>query len=103
MALLAPDAEVLEMGVRETRAEYSGKHLTADMEFARTVPTTRGPTIVRQEGDVAWVSTTGECKGMFHGKVVDTENTELMVLSRKNGQWHIRAVHWSGHTHRPET
>ncbi|MEP6822103.1 MAG: nuclear transport factor 2 family protein, partial [Chthoniobacterales bacterium] len=101
MDLLAPDAEILEMGVRETRAEYEGQHLPADIEFAREVPATRGATIVRQEGNVAWVSATGTCKGMFRGKPVDTENAELMVLFKKDDGWQIRAIHWSGHTRRP--
>lgn len=101
MALLAPDAVILEMGVRESRAEYAEKHLKADIEFARAVPATRGPVLVRQEGDVAWISTTGICKGEFRGKTVETENAELMVLARKNNQWQIRAIHWSGHSHRP--
>ena len=101
MDLLAPDAEILEMGARETRAEYAEQHLPADIEFARAVPTTQGPTIVRQEGNTAWVSGTSTCKGTFRGKVVDTENAELMVLVKKDDRWRIRAIHWSGHTHRP--
>lgn len=101
MALLAPDAEVLEMGVRETRAEYQNKHLAADIEFARNVPSQRGPIIVRQEGDVAWLSATTESKGTFRGKEIDSESTELMVLAKKDGRWQIRAIHWSGHSHKP--
>lgn len=99
--LLAPDAEILEMGARETRAEYAEQHLPADIEFARSVPTTQGPIIVRQEGNTAWVSGTSTCKGTFRGKAIDTENAELMVLVKANDRWQIRAIHWSGHTHRP--
>lgn len=101
MALLASDAEILEMGVRETRAEYQKQHLAADIEFARTVPRRRGPIVVRQEGDVAWLSATTENKGTFRGKDIDSENSELMVLSKKDGRWQIRAIHWSGHSHKP--
>lgn len=101
VALLAPDAVILEMGVRETRAEYETRHLAADIEFAREVSRKRGPLIVRQEGDVAWISATDECKGTFRGKQIDTENAELMVLARDGERWQIRAIHWSGHSHRP--
>lgn len=100
MALLAPDAEVLEMGVREDRAAYEREHLPADIEFARAVSTTRGPTIVRQEGDVGWISSTGIAQGTFRGKPVESENTELMVLAKKDGRWQIRAIHWSSRSHR---
>ena len=98
--LLAPDAEILEMGTRETRAEYAEQHLPADIEFARAVPTTGGPMIVRQEGNTAWVSGTGTCKGTFRGKAVDTENAELMVLVKTGERWQIQAIHWSSHPHR---
>ena len=101
MDLLAPDAEILEMGARETRAEYAEQHLPADIEFARAVPAARGPIIVRQEGNTAWVSETSTCKGTFRGKAVDTENAELMVLVKTGERWQIRAIHWSSHPHRP--
>lgn len=102
MDLLAPDAEILEMGVREARAEYERQHLPADIEFARTVPTKRGATIVRQEGEVAWVSNVSVSEGTFRGRTIDSENAELMVLAKKDGRWKIRAIHWSGHSHLPQ-
>ena len=97
MALLAPDAQVLESGHRETREEYSGKHLAADMEFTRAVQSTRGAMIVRQEGNVAWTSTTSLIKGQFRGKDVQAESAELMVLGKTEDGWRIRAIHWSTH------
>ncbi len=100
MALLAPDAQVLEMGVRETREQYSGEHLTADMRFARTVSSPRSIMIVRQEGDVAWTTQMSRSQGSFMSRPVDSEGTELMVLQKTGGRWQIRAIHWSSHTHR---
>ena len=41
LALLAPDAVVLESGEVETRAEYAAHHLAADIEFSRAVPSQR--------------------------------------------------------------
>ncbi len=100
MELLAPDAQVLEMGTRETREQYSGEHLKADIQFAKTVPSTRSGLIVRQEGEVAWLTQTSLSQGTFMSRTVDSEGTELMVLARTGGQWKIRAIHWSSHTHR---
>ena len=101
MASLAPDAQIVESGHHQTRAEYESEHLAADIEFAGAVPSTPGAMIVRQEGGVAWTTGTSTCKGTFRGKAVDTENAELVVLVKTNDRWQIRAIHWSGHTHRP--
>ncbi len=100
MALLAPDAEILEMGIRENRSEYAAQHLAADIEFAQAVASIRGALIVRQEGNVAWTSLTSRSTGTFRGRAVDSENAELMVLAKNGERWQIRAIHWSGHPHR---
>ena len=99
LGLLAPDVQILESGHRETREEYEGGHLAADIEFAKSVPSTRGPMIVRQEGNVAWTSATGRSKGTFQNKEIDAENAELMVLAKTDEGWRIRAIHWSNHSH----
>jgi len=39
--LLAPDAVILESGGRETRAQYIAGHLGEDIDFARSVISTR--------------------------------------------------------------
>lgn len=100
MSLLATDAQIVESGHRQTREEYEGEHLSADIEFAKAVPSTRGAMIVRQEGTVAWTTSTGRSTGNFQGKPVDSENAELMVLAKKDERWQIRAIHWSSHSHR---
>ena len=100
MSLLATDAQIVESGHRQTREEYEGEHLGADIEFAKAVPSTRGAMIVRQEGTVAWATSTGRSSGNFQGKPVDSENAELMVLSKQDERWQIRAIHWSSHSHR---
>jgi ketosteroid isomerase-like protein len=97
LALLAPDAEVLESGDRETRAEYRAHHLPADIEFARAVRSERGPVRVRVRGDVAWASTTSVTRGRFRGREVDSAGAELMVLVRTPAGWRIAAIHWSSH------
>jgi ketosteroid isomerase-like protein len=97
LALLAPDVEVLESGDRETRAEYRAHHLAADIEFARTVRSERGPVRVRVRGDVAWATTMSTTRGTFRGRAIDSAGAELMVLVRTGSGWRIAAIHWSSH------
>lgn len=97
LALLAPDVVIFENGSVETRAEYRAHHLSADIEFARSVRTTRGSLRVVREGTAAWASTTSEVIGRFKGQRVDSQGAELIVLSCGPRGWHIRAIHWSSH------
>ena len=95
LALLAPDAVVLESGEVETRAEYAAHHLAADIEFSRAVPSQRVVTLVHHEGAVAWVAATSTARGTFRDRAVASQGAELMVLSRTDIGWRIRAIHWS--------
>ena len=95
LALLAPDAVVLESGGMESRAEYRSHHLAADVEFARAVTEQRGPVRVRVRGDAAWATSTGTTRGEFRGRAVDSAGAELMVLTRTPEGWRIAAIHWS--------
>ena len=97
MALLAPDAQVLEGGHTESRAEYEKGHLTADIEFAQAVPSTRDNVTVRQEGSVAWVTSTSRTSGSFKGREINSAGAELMVLTKTAEGWRIRAIHWSSY------
>lgn len=100
LALLAPDAQILESGERQTLEEYTREHLPADIAFAKAVASTRGALVVRQEGDVAWATSTSQSKGTYTGREINSDGAELMVLSKTPDGWRIRAVHWSGHPHR---
>jgi len=95
LALLAPDAVILESGGRESVAEYRAHHLPADIEFARGVPETRSPIRVIVRGDAAWATSTTTTKGTFRGRAVDSVGAELMVLTRTADGWRIAAIHWS--------
>lgn len=95
MALLADDATVLESGGVETRAEYAGHHLGADMEFASAVARDRGDVSVTVEGDVAWTVSTSTAEGEFRGRGIRSQGAELMVLRRGPEGWKIAAIHWS--------
>lgn len=97
MALLAVDAQILEGGHTESRAEYEKGHLASDIEFARAVPATRENIVVRQEGSVAWATSTSRVTGTFRGREVNSTGAELMVLAKTPEGWRIRAIHWSSH------
>lgn len=101
LSLLAPDAVILESGDVESREEYRSHHLSADIEFAKAVPSTRGPVRVAMRGDVAWAASTSRTRGVFRSRPVDSQGAELMVVTREQGAWHIRAIHWSSHNMRP--
>jgi ketosteroid isomerase-like protein len=101
LALLAPDAVVLESGGAESRDEYRSHHLAADMEFARAVREARSPLRVAVRGDAAWVSSTSTASGTFRGRPVNSTAAELMVLTREATGWRIRAIHWSSRSRRP--
>jgi ketosteroid isomerase-like protein len=101
LALLAPDAVILESGGTQTRAEYQSHHLPADIEFARAVPSTRGAVRVTVRGDVAWASSTSTTQGEYRGRTLNSAGAELVVLSRTpDGRWLIRAIHWSSRARR---
>jgi ketosteroid isomerase-like protein len=99
--LLAPDLTVLESGGVETRAQYLGHHLGADMAFAGAVPSERRVVAFFQEGDVAWTAATSTSRGEFRERKVDSRGAELMVLTRSGAGWLIRAIHWSSRRNAP--
>lgn len=101
MALLASDVVILESGDVETRAEYQSHDLSADIEFARAVTSSRGSVKVVLHGDVAWAISTSKTRGAFRGRPIDSQGAELMVLTRERAAWRIRAIHWSSHSLNP--
>lgn len=95
--LLAPDAIVLESGDVETRSQYVAHHLGEDIEFARTVPSTRTIVGSRRDGNAVWITATSVSKGKFGDRQIDSRGAELMILTRSGSKWLIRAIHWSSH------
>ena len=95
LALLADDVVILESGSRETLTEYRSHHLPGDIKFARAVPATRRPLQVSVVGDVAWAVGSSETVGTIDGRAIDSRGVELVILSRTNAGWRIRAIHWS--------
>lgn len=95
MALLSTDVLVLESGEIETRAEYRRNHLAADIEFAQAMKTERKPVRITIHGDTAWASARSSASGRFRERDLNVHGAELMVLSREQDGWRIRAIHWS--------
>ncbi len=100
LALLAPDAVILESGGIETREEYRAHHLPADIAFAQAVPGERDPIRVTVRGDVAWAVSARTTRGDYRGRSIDSAGAELMVLTRTPEGWRISAIHWSSRARR---
>ncbi len=97
MAMLQADALIVEGGTVQTRDEYESEHLGEDIAYAQAVPGKQVTTIVRQEGNVAWVTSTFQVTGKFHDKPVNNLAAETMVLTKTAEGWRIRTLHWSSH------
>ena len=102
LALLSPNAMILESGSVESLREYRSHHLPADIAFARAVKGTRSPVRVTVRGDVAWTSATSTTRGKYRRKTVNSSGAELMVLTRSVDRWTISAIHWSSRDHSPQ-
>lgn len=93
---LAPDVAVFEQGYTESSREvYGGGHLDSDLKFAETTTYKLGHREAYADGDTAWVISQGRTSGSFAGHTVDIDNTETMVLQRREGRWQIVHIHWS--------
>ena len=95
-ALLANDVLIYESGeVERSKAEYSGHHLGADIEFTKAVPSTVTRRAGRSVGTMAWIASEGRTTGNFNGRPIDVATTETMVLQRVGKAWRIVQIHWS--------
>lgn len=95
LALLDSDFVIQEGGRLESRATYAGRHLGADIAFARAVKMTYSNWRVRRSGETAWVTGTMRASGTWNGRPIDTTGEDLVVLARKGGTWRIMALHGS--------
>lgn len=93
--LLAADAAILENGHIESRSDYLRRHLGADIDFAKAVPSEVTGSEATVSGDTAWVHSSSVAQGKFRDRVIKLTSAELVVLTRAAAGWEIRAVHWS--------
>jgi ketosteroid isomerase-like protein len=95
---LAPDVAIFEQGYTESSREvYGGGHLDSDLKFAETAHYKLGHREAYVDGDTAWVISQGRTTGSFAGQSLDIDNTETMILQRREGRWQIVHIHWSAH------
>ena len=95
MRFLAPDAVILEGGFLESRTDYASGHLSADMAFVAGVTSKIVERTVTIGNDAAWVSTMSDTDGTYNDREIHSRGAELVVLSRDDDVWRIRAIHWS--------
>jgi len=100
--LLAQDTVILESGSAQSREEYGREHLGGDIAFAKGAQTTRANETVYHEGGVAWTTATTRAQGNFNGRKIDSSGVELIVLTKQDGKWRIRAIHWSSHANKSD-
>lgn len=100
VSLLASDALILESGVVETRADYVGHHLAADMKAGQGAKRARVVLRVTLIGDAAYVVTKTTTPATNADGSNGSEMAELMVLSKSSTGWAIRTVHWSSRRRR---
>ena len=100
VGLLTDDVLIIEAGGIQTRAEYLGGHLGADMKASLGKKDDRTVIQVRVVGDMAYVASKTVTPPTGAAGNTGSESAELMVLSRSGSTWKISAVHWSSRRRR---
>jgi len=99
ISYLARDVVVLESGVAQSRADYLGHHLGADMKASKNATGQRTITQVTVVGTAAYLVASTFTPGNTTNPQ-GSDMVELMVLSQSPSGWQIRAVHWSSRRRR---
>ncbi len=96
LALLDDGVEIFEQGgVERSKAEYTTKHLDADVAFSgatKATRTNRGGAIL---GNLAYITSETKVTGTFKSKPVNSVSIETMVLHKASTGWKILHIHWS--------
>lgn len=95
VSMLAEDVMILESGAIQTRHDYLGHHLGADMKASAGSKAERSVVRVSLTGSTAIVVSRSVTPPTGAEGNTGSEMAELMVLSKTAGGWQIRAVHWS--------
>jgi ketosteroid isomerase-like protein len=99
LKMLSVSVSIFEQGfVDQTRADYSGAHITADAAFAQ------GTDLQVLERRIIWLGDNAACvisktqtQGSYQGHAINLVGTETMVLQRSGNSWTIEHIHWSAH------
>ena len=100
VSLLADDVVIAEAGAIETRTEYIGHHLGADMKASRSSKGDRTVVRVTVMRDAAFIAARTINPPTGAQGNTGSELAELMIVSRTSSGWRIRAVHWSSRRRR---
>ncbi|MEO7521042.1 MAG: DUF4198 domain-containing protein [Gemmatimonas sp.] len=99
-SLLAQDVLIVESGTVETRQQYLSHHLGADMKASAASKGVRTVIKATVAGDAAYVVSRTVKPPTGGDASTGSESAELMVLSRMESGWTIRAIHWSSRRRR---
>lgn len=100
VGLLSDDVLILESGAVQTRAEYLGGHLGADMKASQGPKGERTVVKVTVIGNAAYVISKTVTPPTGAQGSTGSESAELMLVSKTATSWKIRAVHWSSRRRR---
>ncbi len=95
LALLHDKATVLEEGQIETKQEYAGHHLGADMEFMSHVQAEQVSRESKVDGQLATVTTRSHMSGHYDGSAVEEMWDESVSLFHTEHGWIITHIQWS--------
>jgi len=96
LSLLSPAVQIFESGyVEQSKAEYAGHHLPADITFAKAAKRKVLNSSERIAGDLAVVMQETDTQGTHKGSAVHLIGTETAVLEKKGDAWVITHFHWS--------
>lgn len=102
LALLRPEALIVEEGTVQSRADYEKEHLAADIAYAGAVPSHQTSRKIMQSGETAVVISTYRAQGKFNDRTINSVAAETAVLVREKEGWLIQSIHWSSHQARQE-
>ncbi len=95
IARLAPDVTIVENGVEESRADYIGGHLAADIEYQKSVKTVLLARTVHNDGPSrARIVSKIRMIGNRSDKPTDTLIEERALLAKMPDGWKILRVEW---------
>jgi ketosteroid isomerase-like protein len=96
LSLLSPAVQIYESGhVEQSKDEYAGHHLAADVAFAKGTSRKVLKGSERIGGDLAVVVQETETRGTYNGTAIHMLGTETAVLEKKGDGWVVTHFHWS--------
>ena len=101
VSLLADDVLIIEAGNIQTRADYLGGHLGADMKASQGSKAERSIVAARVAPATAYIVTKSVTPPTGAQGNTGSETAELMVVTKTSNGWRISAVHWSSRRRRP--